>query len=200
MKVAKVISILGHPMFMPLMAVYLLLQFNPYINQNISLSLQKIVFGTIALFTIILPLLTAFILKQFNLISSIYMQSKEERIWPFSLTLLWYYFCFEILIKLNLPNTVYLMFIGAIAVISAALLITFYWKISIHMLGIGGLTGALIGISYRFDLNWILLICAMILISGFIGYARLKTNSHNFKQIYFGFILGFIIEVIVVLL
>ena len=68
------------------------------------------------------------------------------------------------------------------------------------MLGIGGLIGALVGISYRFDLNWILLICASILIAGFIGYARLKTNSHNFKQIYFGFIFGFIIEIIVVLL
>ena len=96
MKVAKIISILGHPMFMPLMAVFLLLQFNPYINQNISPSENS--FGTIS-FTIILPLLTAFTLKQFKLISSIYMQSKEERIWPFSYSFM-VYFIFEILTNL----------------------------------------------------------------------------------------------------
>ena len=62
------------------------------------------------------------------------------------------------------------------------------------MLGIGGLIGALIGISQRFQYDHFIMISIIILFAGFIGYARLKTNSHNFQQVYAGFIIGLIIE------
>ena len=72
-------------------------------------------------------------------------------------------------------------------------------KISIHMLGIGGVIGAIIGISQRFQFDHSLLLIVLFLFAGLIGYSRLKTKSHNFQQIYIGFIIGLVIEWICVL-
>ena len=87
--------------------------------------------------------------------------------------------------------------IGALIILFIAHAITLRWKISIHMLGIGGLTGALIGLSQRFQYDHFIMISVVVLLAGFVGYARLKTNSHNFQQVYAGFIIGLIVEWIV---
>jgi hypothetical protein len=187
-------------MFMPLYAIIILINFNPYINQSVSIPLQKIIYSIVFVFTILLPLLTALALKRLKIVESIYMRKTQERRWPFALTILWYYLCFEILLKLNLPASFYLMMIGAIVVIAIALLITFFWKISVHMLGIGGLLGATIAISFRFQLDLTFIIVGAVLVAGLIGYARLKTKSHSYKQVYIGFIIGVITEFFAVFL
>ncbi len=200
MKLANIISIIGHPMFMPLYAIIILFQFNPYVSQSLNEHVQNLVYLIVTLFTIVFPVLTAVLLLKFNVISSLYMKNAQERKWPFTLTVLWYYLCFEILLKLQLPKSIYLMIIGAITVVTIALIVTLKWKISVHMLGVGGLLGALIGISYRFSLDWLLIILAVTLISGLVGYARLETRSHNPNQVYVGFIIGLSIELVAVLL
>jgi hypothetical protein len=187
-------------MFMPLYAMLILFQFNPFVSQSLNENLQNLIYIIIAVFTIIFPLLTALLLKKLKVISSLYMKNAEERKWPFTLTVIWYYLCFEMLLKLQLPKSIYLMMIGAITVVTVALLVTLKWKVSVHMLGIGGLLGALVGLSYRFNLDWLLIILAVALISGLVGFARLKTKSHNPNQVYVGFIVGFSIELLAVLL
>jgi hypothetical protein len=106
---------------------------------------------------------------------------------------------FQLLAKLYIPQSFLLLMLGAISAIGLSLIITLRWKISIHMLGIGGLIGAIIGISHRFQFDHSLLLIALILFAGLIGFARLKTKSHNYRQVYAGFILGVAVEWMVVL-
>jgi hypothetical protein len=200
MKAAKIISIIGHPMFMPLYAMIILFEFNPLLQNTLSLKLQSVIYFILFIFTIVLPIITALILQKLKIIDSLYMKKAEQRKWPFTLTVLWYYLCFEILLKLQLPKSIYLMMMGAITVIAIALLVTLKWKISVHMLGVGGLLGALIGLNYRFSLDWLIIIIFVTLLSGLIGFARLETKSHNPNQVYIGFLIGFIIELGAVLL
>jgi hypothetical protein len=199
MKFAQFISVLAHPLFMPSYAFSLLMYANPYINMMISGSTKNVVIIILSLFTIVLPILTAIILKQLRVIDSIYMKTTEERKWPFVFTLVWYYMAFQLLAKLYIPQSFLLLMLGAISAIGLSLIITLRWKISIHMLGIGGLIGAIIGISHRFQFDHSLLLIALILFAGLIGFARLKTKSHNYRQVYAGFILGVAVEWMVVL-
>jgi hypothetical protein len=199
MRLAQFISVLGHPLFMPAYAFGLLIYTNPYFNMMIPEVSKQFTFGILFVFTILLPIITAFIFKQFGLIDNLFMKTAEERKWPFLLTLVWYYMGFQLLNKLYLPQSFLLLMIGAISAIGISLIITTQWKISIHMLGIGGVIGALIGISHRFQFDHSLLIVGLIFFAGIIGYARLKTNAHNYKQVYAGFILGLAIEWISVL-
>ena len=199
MKFAQFISVLAHPLFMPSYAFSLLMYTNPYINMMISDSTKNVVIIILSLFTIVLPILTAIILKQLRVIDSIYMKTTEERKWPFVFTLVWYYMAFQLLAKLYIPQSFLLLMLGAISAIGLSLIITLRWKVSIHMLGIGGLIGAIIGISHRFQFDHSNLIMLLLIFAGLIGFARLKTDSHNYRQVYVGFLLGFLVEWISVL-
>ena len=88
--------------------------------------------------------------------------------------------------------------IGAITVILIAYFITLRWKISVHMIGIGGVIGAMIGLSHRFQFDHFYLIMALFFVAGMIGYARMKTKSHNYRQVYAGFIIGVVVEYVAV--
>lgn len=194
MQLAQLISIFGHPIFMPLYAFITLTYTNPYINMMIPEANKNFILGVIVVFTIILPLFTAVIFKLFGLIDDLFMKTAKERRLPFFLTIFWYYLSYLMLTKIYVPHSFLLIMVGAICAICIASLITIRWKISIHMLGIGGVIGAIIAISQRFQFNHSLLIICLILFAGLIGYARLKTNSHNYRQVYSGFILGLAIE------
>ena len=199
MRLAQVISILGHPIFMPLYAFGLLIYTNPYINMMISTGSRYFIITILVVFTITLPVITALLFKLFGLIDSVFMKTTKERMWPFIITLIWYYMGYQLFNKIQVPQSLNLLMIGTISVISVAIIITIRWKISIHMLGIGGVIGAIIGISQRFQFDHSLLLIVLFLFAGLIGYSRLKTKSHNFQQIYIGFIIGLAIEWICVL-
>lgn len=199
MRFAQVISVLGHPLFMPLYAFGLLIYTNPYINMMITETSKYFTLGILLVFTIILPILTSVLFKLFGLIDSLYMKTAKERRWPFLLTLIWYYMGIQLLTRIYVPQSFLLLMIGATCIVGVALVITSRWKISIHMLGIGGVIGAIIGISQRFQFDHSILLIALILFAGLIGYSRLKTNSHNFRQVYAGFIVGIAVEWICVM-
>ena len=198
-RLAHVISILGHPIFMPLYAFGLLIYTNPYINMMVSTGSRYFIITILVVFTITLPVITALLFKLFGLIDSVFMKTTKERMWPFIITLIWYYMGYQLFNKIQVPQSLNLLMIGTISVISVAIIITIRWKISIHMLGIGGVIGAIIGISQRFQFDHSLLLIVLFLFAGLIGYSRLKTKSHNFQQIYIGFIIGLVIEWICVL-
>ena len=198
MRFAQIISIFGHPLFMPVYAMVLIFEFNPYIDLQIPKNVQVIVLTILTIFTILLPHLTAIILHKLGVVKSIYMNTAEERKWPFLLSVLWYYLGFELLTNVSLPASLYLLMIGAITVILIAHFITLRWKISVHMLGVGGVIGAMIGLSQRFQFNHFYIIIVLFFVAGLIGYARLKTNSHNYRQVYAGFVLGIMVEWIAV--
>ena len=102
--------------------------------------------------------------------------------------------------QLHISDIYYLFLLGATFLIIIALLITFYWKISVHMIGIGGMLGALIGISFRINVDFVILIALTVLCSGIVGFARLKLNTHKPLQIYTGFLSGVIIMLLVFLI
>jgi len=199
MRLAHIISVLGHPLFMPSYAFGLLIYNNPYVEMMTPKMSQQLTLGILMVFTVLMPALTAVLFKMFGLIDSLLMKTTKERRLPFALTIIWYYMGFLLMKNIYVPQCFLLLMVGAISAIAIALIITNHWKISIHMLGIGGVVGAIIGISQRFQFDHILLIVWLILIAGIIGFARLKTNSHSYKQVYTGFILGVAIEWLVVL-
>ena len=90
-------------------------------------------------------------------------------------------------------------FFGAIVIIVLAAAISKYWKISLHMLGVGGVSGLLFILNLLFG-GLLPILVLSIFLSGILGVARINENAHNHAQIYTGFLLGFLIESIGVLL
>ena len=193
MRLSKIISILLHPIFMPLITWILTLFFFPSIYFMISPYISFIT-QIIILSTIIIPsMLILFLLKK-KKITSLEMSNYKERPLPLILSaliiFLGYLFIHPFIIFSPILKA---QLIGAIVIIIIAGFISIRWKISLHMLAIGGLTGAITGSSFIIH-EGSQLILFLILISGFLGTSRLNEKAHNHAQIYTGFLIGFIIE------
>ena len=191
MSLEKIVSILFHPVFVPIITVFLVVQI--YSNIIILENQAGIILIGTCVFSLILPLLSVFILLLTKKIDSLEMPKKEERFLPILFASIWmilgFYFMKEIFSYAPIMKSIYL---GAIYIMLIALLITKKWKISLHMLAIGGATGVFIMLEFLFGQNLMLLLIT-ILTSGILGFARLSLKAHSLNQIYAGFIVGNII-------
>jgi membrane-associated phospholipid phosphatase len=81
----------------------------------------------------------------------------------------------------------------------ATSLINLVWKVSAHMVGIGGVIGAVIALSVQLDTDFFYILSSLILLAGLLGYSRLKLNAHTPAQVYLGFVVGFLPQMIIIL-
>ena len=71
-------------------------------------------------------------------------------------------------------------------------LISFYWKISAHSVGIGGVIGMLMVLNTQFEGNVLLYpIVGLIVVGGFVISARLALQAHTLAETAAGFLMGF---------
>lgn len=148
------------------------------------------ILGILVATTILLPVLTISIMKAKNLVSDWKMDEKEDRIFPFMFTAIFYFIAFYLLKNLELPLVYYKFILGANLLLLTTLIISFWWKISIHMVGIGGLMGAMIGVSHLMKIDIHHILSGIIILGGLLGFARIKSNSHSPAQVYSGFVVG----------
>ncbi|MDC0204236.1 hypothetical protein OAJ65_00405 [Flavobacteriales bacterium] len=198
MRFSKLISLILHPIFMPLLALYLSLTILPELKFTINHNL-KLIYFIIIISTIVLPLISILILMKIGRVNSVEMMSHKERVFPLFNTAIWMLFgCFFLQNILLYAPLLMAEFLGAFIIISFASVLSNFWKISLHMLGIGGILGAFIAIQILYK-NTTSLILIFVLLSGILAYARLNENAHNKSQVYVGFLVGLLIELIVVI-
>lgn len=172
---------------------------NNYISTFTSSSVKLIILSITFIFTFLLPTVNALVLLKMGRIKSLEMETLNERIIPYTSAALYYFALYYLFYNAEFPNIFKILILGAAISVLLTLFISLKWKISAHTIGIGGIAGASLGIIYRLqlDLNFILMIS--ILFSGIVGYARLKLNSHTPAQVYSGFVVGFLIELLLMI-
>jgi len=176
--------------------------FNPYASDEDIQTAYIVILG-VFIGTGIIPVIIAFVLKSLNLISNLHMPNREERKIPFLLTGTTYLiiiYLYTTVLDLQLDPKIYSFMIGATLAIIIGYIITNRWKISVHMIGIGGVIGILVLLSKLGGEVQIIPIIAAIIASGFIAFSRIFLKAHNYQQVIAGFILGFFCEIIPLLL
>ncbi len=199
MKLTQLISIILHPIFMPLLALHITLMAAPLLAFTISNNLV-LIYGILIFSTIILPLTSIFWLMQKGKVSSLEMSNHKERSLPLFKTVIWMSFGYYLLQNLLFYTPILKAeLLGAILIILLASIISKFWKISLHLLGIGGVVGVFIALQIIYG-NFLYLLILFILLSGLLGVARIKQKAHNYAQVYAGFIVGLSVELITILL
>ena len=199
MKVSKLISFLFHPVFMPIVVVYLSLNLVPNIGFAINNYLSFIYF-ILFLSTILLPLISVFFLLKTGVISSFEMNNHKERSITIFITIIWMvYGYYKISSFLLFAPILKSEFLGAVVILCIASIISRFWKISLHMLGVGGLVGVLLALNVLFGnlFQWLII---AILVSGIVATARLTEGAHTHGQVYAGFFTGVFVEFSCILL
>jgi hypothetical protein len=200
---AQIISYIFHPVFVPLIAMYIFFNSGSYHSNNVnSQELFRFMYLFSGLLTIVMPVISLVILVRNKFVSSFSLPNQHERTGPFLITA-FYYSLFYILLK-KLPPSVaswefFSMQLGAILVLVVVTIINFKFKISVHAAGYAGLVGIYMGLVANdvIILNHTLM-AGIIILVGVIGTARLSLGAHKQSEIYLGALVGFLCEFLVV--
>jgi membrane-associated phospholipid phosphatase len=195
---AKIISSLFHPLIIPILGLLIIFNTDSYINYIIPFDLKLAIIILIGVSTFIIPLLLSLILLNRKFIKSLEMSTTKERNIPYAVTIIFFVFTLSMLKEATIPPLIFKFVVGATLSVIMAFIINLKWKISAHMIGIGGLVGALICISNIAEVYLTPYVIVTLFIAGLIGSARLILKAHNQLQIFVGFVVGLICQIIAI--
>ena len=194
--ISNFISYLLHPLFIPIGGTIAYFLITP---KYTPLEIQSASILPIFILTVIIPIVTFFILKNVGLVNSIFLETATERKYPLyihaSILLLILYK----VIPNNYVSELYFYFTGLLgATVACLLLLLFNFKTSLHAVGVSGLLMYLINLSIHFEINLIIAISIFILLTGAVLTARLYLKAHTRIELIIGVFIGLISQLLTV--
>lgn len=189
-KIAKIISYLFHPLLMPTYAFLALFNIKAYFSLIIPMEGKIRILLLIFIVTFIFPVMVILFFRSTNVIRSLYQLSRQERKFPYVTTIAFYLMAYYLLKNVQISPIFHYFTFGATVLSMAVFVVNFFWKISAHMIAIGGITGMLLGLAFTGIVGNPYLVVVSVFIAGIIGFARLQLKGNTHAQIYSGFLLG----------
>ena len=184
----KFISYLLHPLLFSFLGTFLYLYLSP---EHMVKQQEYIILLIVFVSTYIIPILLLTLLKKVNLITDYHLRTIEERKFPILFFIILSFLIGRTLLNIRIVDLLAFSFFG----IAFGLSLTYLFfalkiKSSLHMLGIGGIIGFVMIMSYEYQLNFNALLAGLILVAGLIGVARLSLKEHTPAEVYIGFLVG----------
>jgi len=195
-KIAKIISIVFHPVLVPTLGMLVLLNSGFYFTM-LSWEAKRFILLVFLFSTGIMPMLTVAVLA-LNPKFNVNMPNSRDRIIPLLFSSAFYYLGFMLLNKMRAFPVFKVFMIASALVIVVLLVVSFSWKISSHMAALGALAGTFFALSFRSGVNPVWSIVGIVVVSGIVGTARLILKRHNIWQIAAGYFSGFLILYLVI--
>lgn len=188
-RLAQIISVLFHPVFMPLYGLLIIFG-APTLLSFIPLKIKKLTFLVVVVNNIILPLSIVLILYSKGVIKSVFAREKHERTVLLSITMFLYLITTLLMLKLPVPNLIKAYFISTTFITFVTIVINIFWRLSLHSVAVGGLLTLVCFMAYLFEVSVIIYLAEMVLLSGLVMFARLYNEDHEGGEVWTGFFVG----------
>jgi membrane-associated phospholipid phosphatase len=152
-------------------------------------------------------------MKALGLISGLNMPDKKERIGPLIITGLFYMWLYvNVRNNDNIPAALSFFILGMTIAVFLALIINSFNKISLHTIGAGGFLMGMIFITFRWTYGYLdislpfmgiewrwsdrLVLALVFILVGAVGTSRLYLKAHLQNEIYGGYLVGILSQMI----
>ena len=187
-KILPAVSYIFHPIFISLYATLFYL----FSNNSSFINNEKIfIVSQVAIITVLVPMLFFFVLKSTKMISSYKVPTASERKIPLVIH------CFLLILILKKTITIeryaelHFFMLGALtSTLIALILALFKRRVSLHMIGISGLTIFVIGLNLHDQISYTIAIALLVLMNGIIASSRLAIGDHSERQLILGSLIG----------
>ncbi len=206
--VAQIISVLLHPVFMPLIAALMLYYFMPLSFSEIENKVTASWLLMLVINTIVYPLLTIALLKGLGFIKSIYLKDVKERVIPLIGIMVFYFWAYWVVHNMGVaqksdlstelttvgaakvPIAAHILLLGNFWGIIALFIVTIFMKVSMHSAGVASLVGFTI-IMMLLSASFMPLALAIALAAAaLVGWARYAVGAHSAKELWLGYGIG----------
>lgn len=195
MRFYELISIILHPLGIPTLCVLIYFTF---ISNNSSENSQVSTLGLVFMLTYVIPLLLLIVLKRTGQVKNLQFPTIKER--RFSVLLMIALFCIlaKVLIRSSETRALGILFYGAsLSLLTVYLLFSIRIKSSLHLLSMGNTVGFFLIFNHLRNPVLLPMIVILLLLSGLLASARLRSGAHTLVEVLVGFFLGFTSQLIV---
>lgn len=200
--IARFFSSVFHPFLMPTFCTILLFYFHPFRFGVMEWKQKVLTVFIVFAFTCIYPSIAIIIMYKLNMISSVNLRIRKDRIIPYVVVLTFYTWIVYMALKPGtlsfLPNEflfshlmIALLIAGCISFVGNNFL-----KVSMHMLGQGGFVGFLFFTAAYTQVNLQIYFMLALLVAGFMGTSRIVLKAHTLAEVFVGFLIGFLSQFI----
>jgi len=193
---AQVVSYVLHPLFIPTYIFLLLMTLFPYEFAGITPWQLQLRLFSVFWMTAFFPAFAVFLLWRLKLSDSIFLRTQKERIIPYVITMFFYWWMYYLSRNFtDQPIALKFFYLGIFVASAIGMTVNNFMKVSLHAMGIAGLTTAIILVSVFYPVNneiWVLL--AVVLVA-LVMSARLVVSDHSKKELLVGLFIGVFTQV-----
>ncbi|MEI6947425.1 hypothetical protein V9K67_09555 [Paraflavisolibacter sp. H34] len=193
---ARVLSILFHPLFIPVYLSWFLIYVNPLFPAFSAGAKLLLLIRFLVMYTIF-PLVTVLIAKGLGFIDSILLKTQRDRIIPYVACGLYYFWMWYVLKNQpEFPRHLVMLSLAIFLASSAGLTVNSFVKVSMHTISMGVACTFLLLFAFMTDVNFGFYISAAFLLAGLVCTARLINDDHSTFEVYLGLVLGIIAQLV----
>ena len=150
--------------------------------------------GFVAVITFVFPAANIVMLKAFGTIRSLEMEKRKDRLLPFMMITVFYgVVCAMFYYKVSMNVNFNKLMLIATALTAVATVMTFFFKISIHSLAMGGALGIIMPLNKAAEGTLLYPVALLIVLAGLVMSARLYLQVHTLREVGYGVALGFLV-------
>jgi hypothetical protein len=188
---ARIISYLFHPLFIPVFLAWLILKSNAYLFASFSDLGKLMLMGTFVIMYIMFPLLSVLLLKALGFISSIHLRTQKDRIIPYVICMIWYWWVWYVMNnRPEVPKECVILSLAIFLASIGGLMANISMKVSMHAIAAGVMAAFVMLLGFSQGLNFGIYISGSIFLTGAICTARFIDSDHTPKEIYVGLFIG----------
>lgn len=184
---AKVVSVVMHPIFIPFYGAIMIAQWGMF--ECNTPWLLTIVF----VLMVLCPALAVILDMKRKKISDMEISDKSERSVPYLKTLALYIIAICTMMSVDATSFLFaILSIGASLAIVVMMIVNMFWKVSAHACAIGGIAGGILACSLIYTINYVIPFIIVVIISGIVGWSRVRLKAHTAAQVYAGWLIGLV--------
>lgn len=181
-------SYIFHPLLMPFFGAVLYYNITPRFTDPLF---KGATLSAILIITFLIPTVVFFLLKNLRLITSLHLPNTRERKFPLMIYSLLLLVIIKFVFNPYSNTELYYFFLGILlASLIALVFVLFNIKVSLHQMGIAGITTFLIGLSLHFTINLLPIIALAIVFNGWVASSRLFLKAHSGLELLLGGLIG----------
>lgn len=194
---AAIFSLVFHPLFIPFYITCFLAFVHPFAFAGMDDKLKVLRVISVFLLTAFFPAFTVFLLRRLHFIQTIFLRTQKERIIPYVATMFFYFWIFYVTRNLADSSPLFVaVMLGAFISSIAALMANIYFKVSMHGIAMGALLTFFIFLALLGNIDISAYLALATLIAGIVCTSRLLISDHYPFEVYAGFFLGMLSQLI----
>ena len=189
--IAKLISYIFHPLFVPVYIAWFLITVQPYLFASFTPTEKLITIIRFFIMYSFFPLVTVLLAKGLGFLDSIFLKTQKERIIPYIACGVYYFWmCYVLRNQPQFSKEVVQLSMAIFIASSLGLLVNIYMKVSMHAISMGIMLVFMSLLSFTQAGSYTIYMSAAFLIAGLVCTARFIVSDHTQKEIYAGLLTG----------